>query len=116
MTNDSILSHEEIAFKIKRIAFQIYETNVNEKEIIIIGIAMRGFIFAQKIIEQLQEISDLKITFGSLKVNKTNPLADELEIDLSESQYSNQSVVLIDDVLNSGTTLIYGTYLLLQSL
>ena len=44
-----ILTHEEIKHKTKRIAYQIYETFVNEDEVILAGIANNGFIFAEKI-------------------------------------------------------------------
>ena len=51
MTNikDSILNHEEINHKIKRIAYQIYESNVNENEVILAGIDSNGFILAKKL-------------------------------------------------------------------
>ena len=61
MSQNTILTHQEIEHKIKRIAYQIYETFVDEEEIIIAGIAHNGFIFAQKIAQALEEIATLKI-------------------------------------------------------
>lgn len=49
MSQNIILTHQEIEHKIKRIAYQIYETFVDEEEIVIAGIASNGFIFAQKL-------------------------------------------------------------------
>ena len=46
MNRNIILSNQEIEHKIKRIAYQIYETFVDEEEIVIAGIASNGFIFA----------------------------------------------------------------------
>ena len=62
-TNNIILNDLQISQKIKRIAYQIYEANVSEKEIILAGIVGNGFVFAQKLEKVLKEISPLKITF-----------------------------------------------------
>ena len=46
-------------------------------------------------------------------MNKDNPLGT-VKTSLEASAYSNKSVVLIDDVLNSGTSLIYGVKYFLE--
>ncbi|TAF10757.1 MAG: phosphoribosyltransferase [Flavobacteriia bacterium] len=102
-----ILTHKEIAHKTKRIAYQIFETFVNDEEVILAGIANNGYIFAQKIATELALISDLKITLCEVKINKQNP-QDNITTSIPTEDYQNKSLVLIDDVLNSGTTLIYG--------
>jgi pyrimidine operon attenuation protein/uracil phosphoribosyltransferase len=102
-----ILTHKEITHKTKRIAYQIFETFVNDDEVILAGIANNGFTFAQKIATELALISDLKITLCEVKINKQNP-QDNIITSIPEAEYQNKSLVLIDDVLNSGTTLIYG--------
>lgn len=102
-----ILTDAEISHKTKRIAYQIYETFSSENEVILAGIASNGYIFAQKIAQELTQISDLKVTLCEVKINKQNP--KELIItSLEKAAYENKGLVLIDDVLNSGTTLIYG--------
>lgn len=107
MTKNIILTKEEIQHKSKRIAYQIYETFVEEDEIVLAGIANNGFVFAQKIADQLAEIADFKVVLCEVKIDKQNPLVPIIT-SVPASQYQNKSVVLIDDVLNSGTTLIYG--------
>ena len=102
-----ILTHKEIAHKTKRIAYQIFETFVNDEEVILAGIANNGYIFAQKIATELALISDLKITLCEVKINKQNP-QDNITTSIPTEHYQNKSLVLIDDVLSSGTTLIYG--------
>ncbi len=102
-----ILTHEEIKHKTKRIAYQIYETFVDEKEVILAGIANNGFIFAEKIATELALISDLNVTLCEVKINKQNP-QDVVTTSITPEDYKNKALVLIDDVLNSGTTLIYG--------
>ena len=60
-TTTIILDHNQINQKIKRIAYQIYESNSSEKEVIIAGIEGNGFIL-QKTSYILEQISSLKIT------------------------------------------------------
>jgi pyrimidine operon attenuation protein/uracil phosphoribosyltransferase len=105
--NNVILNHDEINHKIRRIAFQIYETNVNEKEIILAGIDKNGYVFAKKLKTALQKISNINPVLCKVSINKKNPL-QEVKTSIHEDDYKNKSVILVDDVLNSGTTLIYG--------
>lgn len=102
-----ILDHVQVTHKIKRIAYQIYESNVNEEQIVLAGILKSGFELAQKLKKELETISDLKVVLCEVRVNKKNPL-DKIETSLLPGDYEKQSIVLVDDVLNSGTTLIYG--------
>ena len=106
MKKNIILNNEQINQKIARIAHQIIESNIDEKEIIIAGIEKNGFIIASKLKQNLSNISDIKITTCSVKINKKNPL-DEVTTSISKDYYFNKSLVLVDDVLNSGATLIY---------
>lgn len=107
MSQNIILNHLEIDHKIKRIAYQIYETFAEEKEVIIAGIANNGYFFAEKIGSVLKTISDLKVTLCEVKIDKQNPSA-KITTSIPNEIYLNKSIVLVDDVLNSGTTLIYG--------
>ncbi|WP_298760083.1 phosphoribosyltransferase family protein [uncultured Psychroserpens sp.] len=107
LTKNIILNHQEIHHKIKRIAYQIYESNVYENEIILAGIENNGYILAKKLKQSLEKISDLKPILCKVKIDKKNPLS-EIKTSLNQEEYINKSIVLIDDVLNSGSTLIYG--------
>lgn len=108
-----ILNHQEIQHKIKRIAYQIYECNAEEKEVILAGIADNGFILAKKLKQILEEISDVTPVLCKVIIDKKNPL-NEITTSLTKNQYANKSIVLIDDVLNSGSTLIYGVKYFLE--
>ncbi len=102
-----ILNSVQINQRIKRIAYQIYESNSTEKEVVIAGIIGNGYIFAQKLVAVLTEISDIDVKICLVTIDKKNPLAP-ITTSLKLSEYQHKSLVLVDDVLNSGTTLIYG--------
>ncbi|MEP2935020.1 MAG: phosphoribosyltransferase family protein [Gilvibacter sp.] len=104
---DIILNHEQIQHKINRIAYQIYEANVNETEVILAGILDGGYTFAKRLADVLQDISPMHIVLCTVKIDKKNP-RNPIVTSIPEADYTNKSVVLIDDVLNSGTTLVYG--------
>jgi pyrimidine operon attenuation protein/uracil phosphoribosyltransferase len=106
MDRSIILTDKEINHKIKRIAFQIYENNTNNKEVVIAGIAENGFLLAEKLKLILEEISEIKVISCKVKIDKKNPL-NSVETSITEKVYKNKSLVLVDDVLNSGTTLMY---------
>ena len=107
MAKDCILTAEQSALRIRRIAFQIHESNTDVNEIVIAGIMSNGFKLAEEIAKVLSEISSLKVVCCQVHINKKSPL-EPISTSLEASQYSNKSLVLIDDVLNSGSTLMYG--------
>lgn len=107
MNQNIILNHQEIEFKIKRIAYQIYETFIDQNEIVIAGIIGNGLVFAEKIALELEKISDLKVLLCEIRIDKKNP-QNEITTSITKEMYQNKGLVLVDDVLNSGTTLIYG--------
>ena len=102
-----ILNINEINQMLKRLAWQVYERNSTEKEIIVVGISVRGLILAKKIVGHIQEISNIKAKVSNLELDKDNPYNKEVSLNLEEKQYANKVVILVDDVLNSGKTLMY---------
>ena len=106
MQKKKILENTQIINKIKRISLQIIESNLDLNKIIICGIKKNGALLAKKICKELDLISEKNIIFCSMKINKLNPTENiQLSIDINECK--NQSVVIVDDVLNSGKTLTY---------
>ncbi len=102
-----ILSRAQIEQRINRIAYQVYEDNVDEQEIIIAGIAKSGFVFAQKIVDALKRISPLKLQLLEVIIDKHSQVRKEIELSVSKDQLQGKVIILVDDVLNSGKTLIY---------
>ena len=83
--NNIILNHNEINHKIRRIAFQIYESNVNETEVVLAGIDTNGYILAKKLKIVLQKISDINAILCKVTIDKKNP---HLDIKTSISSFS----------------------------
>jgi len=110
-----ILSAKQVEQKIQRIAHQILEKNYDEKEIVLIGIANRGYLLAEKIYTTLQSITEIKVTLHKLKLHKDKPLENDVDFSTDLEYLNNKSIILIDDVLNSGRTLIYATRYILDS-
>lgn len=108
-----VLNHQEILHKIRRMAYQIYEANVNEQEIVIAGIANNGYYLAELLKLEIEQIAPLSVTLCRVEMDKTNPI-DQVKCDCSMDQIKDQSLVLVDDVLHSGTALIYGVSFFLQ--
>lgn len=103
-----ILNKEQIRQKSIRIAYQILEDNFEENSIVLVGIAERGYIFAQRLQVILQVIAPekefdlIKITIA--KEKRSLEGSTDKPIDMAE----NKVIILVDDVLNSGRTLAYG--------
>ncbi|MGV9003850.1 phosphoribosyltransferase family protein [Flavobacterium sp.] len=107
MDKNLILNSLEIKQKTTRMAYQIYETFDENEEIILAGIHSNGYLLAQMISAALSEIMNCKITLCEVFVDKKNPL-NTVKTSLEKEAYANKNIVLVDDVLNSGSTLIYG--------
>lgn len=102
-----ILNKKQIEQRIDRMAYQILEDNLGEKELIIAGIIDKGYLIAKRLKSVLETISEIKITLMKVEINKEiSHLEASSDLDLKLA--TNKVVILVDDVLNSGRTLAYG--------
>lgn len=108
-----ILNPSQIQQKITRIAYQIWEDNIDEPEIIIAGIIEYGFVIAGRLKTELERISGIKITLIKISLDK-NSKHLEATTDSPIDQCRNKVVIVIDDVINTGRTLAYGIGLFLD--
>ncbi|OJV51260.1 MAG: hypothetical protein BGO31_05335 [Bacteroidetes bacterium 43-16] len=99
-----ILSKEQIARKIKRMAYEIWEENSKEQEVIIFGIAEGGAVLASSLKKVLDKESDLKTTLEILKLDKNDVTSFNYT---PSADIKGKSIVIVDDVANSGKTLLY---------
>jgi pyrimidine operon attenuation protein/uracil phosphoribosyltransferase len=113
MKDRVILTDDDVRRKINRIAYQIYEAFISEKEVYIVGIESSGYKIASMIAERVKGVSPLGVHLCSLSMDKkclTAPVA--LSVSLEEMR--DKCVVLVDGVLNSGGVLIYAVRYLLS--
>ena len=109
-----ILDKAQLDQKVNRLAWEIYEKNYNEKELIIAGIESRGVDLALRISDAINNISDINVVTSKISIDKRNPLSSEVKISLNPSDYKGKVIILVDDVLNSGRTLMYASKELLS--
>lgn len=114
ITRTKIMDHATIALKLERIAYQVYENNFDEKEIILVSIAGNGEEVAKRLQKILKNICQIKISVAKISMDKKNPHSDKSSIDIELGYLADKSIVLIDDVLNSGITLMYAARFILQ--
>ena len=99
-----ILSKEVVEKKLRRMAYEILENNIDEKEIILAGIRESGSVVAKVIQQMLGEISSIKTELITISLDKKEPTV----VSLSRSiDLNGKVIILIDDVSNSGKTLLY---------
>ena len=106
-TNSKILNQNKTLQKIKRIAYQIYENNFDEAEIILAGIAGEGFVFSEMLSTYLQEISPLKVSLAKIIFDKMADYQPEITLESDVDTFKNKVVIIVDDVLNTGKTLAF---------
>ncbi len=101
-----IINDNQIRSKLKRISYQILETNLQNSMLVIAGIESNGYLIAKELKKILNKLSNIEVILCKVKIDKKNP-RKPIETSISKEEYSNKSIVLVDDVLNSGSTLIY---------
>ncbi|WP_420581925.1 phosphoribosyltransferase family protein [Reichenbachiella sp.] len=100
-----ILNAIQIDQRIVRMAYEIYENNLDEKHLILAGVSDNGFVFASLMSKELEKISPLKTSVVRVDINKEAPFLEDVHLDkMEEKELTKKSIVLFDDVLNSGKT------------
>lgn len=102
-----ILNHKQVLNMLKRMAFQIVERNFDSPELILAGIDGQGQTIADLLEGYLREISKTRITRVKVKVEKSKPASKEVLLNPMPKIKEGVPVILVDDVLNSGRTLVY---------
>lgn len=107
-----VLDFEKISRICGRLAYQILENNINEDEILLVGIKEKGYEIAKIIEQKLKDINSSKVHLKSITIDKKNPNQIS-EFDINFNQMP-KSVYLVDDVLNTGKTLMFAVNSLLK--
>lgn len=101
-----ILNETQIRQKVKRIAFEIYENNFQEKDVVVAGVNGQGYTLAQLLVENLKAISPFNLLLAKVSLNKQEPLKSSVELDKDLAEVSGKCIVIVDDVLYTGRTFL----------
>ena len=110
---NQVLDHKKIIRICNRLAYQIIENSENKKSIILVGIKEKGYEVSKLIMQELNKICSNKIILRYIEIDKTSP-KNSLKCNLESTFKSSEKVFLIDDVLNTGKTLMYSVNKLLD--
>lgn len=99
-----ILTSDKAMMKLRRMAFEILERNNGISSIFIAGIKENGFVVAQELKSILEEIAPLQVNLIEIDIDKSNLLQCTIPV---ETTIKDQVLVVVDDVVNSGKTLLY---------
>jgi pyrimidine operon attenuation protein / uracil phosphoribosyltransferase len=103
-----ILDERQVQQKIKRMAYEMYEHNFNEKNIVVAGIDGQGYILAKLVAKQVQQISPLVVQLVKVTLDKSAPQQSQVSLDCDLKTLKKKCIILVDDVLNTGRTFAYG--------
>jgi len=106
----SILSQEQLAITIKRLAHQILENHTGLTDTVLIGLQPRGIYLSDRVVAEIRkEFPDTVVQYGKLDITfyrddirKELHVANQTDIPFS---IEGKKVILIDDVLYTGRTI-----------
>jgi pyrimidine operon attenuation protein/uracil phosphoribosyltransferase len=102
-----ILDADQVKQKIRRMAYQMYEENFKEKAIVLAGVDGQGYVLAGLIALEYQRIAETDVKVVRVSMDKVTPEKHPVTLDCSMQELKKKSIVLVDDVLNTGRTLAY---------
>ena len=103
-TKNCVLDQRVIGKKLKRMALEVAEQNSEEKELLIAGIEGNGVVVANVILKELRQIGAFNTEMIRVQLNKKEPL--EVSFDRTVD-LENKVIILVDDVANTGRTMLY---------
>jgi pyrimidine operon attenuation protein/uracil phosphoribosyltransferase len=106
----TILTQQQVALTIKRLAQQVFENHMQLDNTVIIGLQPRGIYVSDKIVAEMKELLvSSKINYGKLDITFYR---DDVRMQLHKANKTDinfsiegKNVVLIDDVLWTGRTI-----------
>jgi pyrimidine operon attenuation protein/uracil phosphoribosyltransferase len=108
-----ILTPEIIKRKLRRIALQIAEENAGENALLIAGINGNGEVLANKLAEELQQLLNIRIEKTTILLNKREPIEVSIQ---GNVVFDSKVIIVVDDVSNTGRTLLFALKPFLQSI
>ena len=108
-----ILRSEQIFRKIRRMAHEVMENNYEERDLVLVGIDGNGERMAKMLEAEIRAIAAFPIHLEKIILNKDKPLSEEIQYSGGHTSLKGKHVIIVDDVLNSGRTLIYAVRFIL---
>lgn len=108
-----IMDAAQAEMKLKRIAYEIVENNIGQKEIVLAGIRENGVVVAEILRQHIKRISELKVDLITIQINKQHPIECAIE---TAFDASGKNIVMVDDVADSGKTMMYALRPFLQTI
>jgi pyrimidine operon attenuation protein/uracil phosphoribosyltransferase len=105
-----ILNAQEIQHKIQRLAWELYDRHSKAEKLYVVGIQENGYWLAEQLVEKLSAISSIEVELIPLVMHKKAPVLNDMHISLPEQA----EIALVDDVLNSGRTLLWAVIKLME--
>ena len=105
-----ILNAQEIQHKIQRLAWELYDRHSKAEKLYVVGIQENGYWLAEQLVEKLSAISSIEVESVPLVMHKKAPVLNDMHISLPE----HAEIALVDDVLNSGRTLLWAVIKLME--
>lgn len=114
MENDLVLNHDRIQRIVERLAHQIMEEIHHESEVVLAGVFPNGNVFAERLKKHIENRIGIKVLQAEVILDKNNPLSAPIEIKTNGFDLQNKTVILADDVMNSGKTTAFAIAKLLE--
>ena len=109
-----ILDRVQIAKKMDRMAYEIAESNFEKEKIFFLGINNNGFNYAEMLKKSLEKICNSKIILARITLKPQDPIGESINIDLDKDTLRGQTIIVVDDVANTGRTLFYAMKVLMD--
>jgi pyrimidine operon attenuation protein / uracil phosphoribosyltransferase len=108
---NSILSGADIRRRLRRMAIEVAEHNTGETALVVAGVAGNGMVVARQLITELTALLPVTISLVEIVLDKGAPL----DVSVTPAQdFSGKNILIVDDVANSGRTLLYAVKPFLQ--
>lgn len=104
-----IMDEAQINRAITRMSHEILEKHKGPEKIVILGVKTRGEHLAKRITEKIESIEGVKIPKGTIDISgyRDDRPEDAKSSDavITEADYTDKNVVIVDDVLETGRTI-----------
>lgn len=100
-----LLQHEQIQHRVERLAIQILENNYEAPRFQLIGININGMAMAERLKAALAELTDKPLALCQVEIDLSD--IPQVELHKDNQALSDEVIILIDDVANTGRTLFY---------